>query len=96
MTRNPISLLPVIFLSFCIEEIIGAVVNITVEETSARVVYTGSGACIPKLRYVSSLICFLSICEEWVKNERDNFYHGGAHDQTQEESGKATFTFTGE
>ncbi|KAF5344237.1 hypothetical protein D9758_012344 [Tetrapyrgos nigripes] len=51
-----------------------ATTNVTVEETSARIQYTGS---------------------KWVKTDRDALYHGGAHDQTQEDGAKAVFTFTG-
>ncbi|KAF5344236.1 hypothetical protein D9758_012343 [Tetrapyrgos nigripes] len=35
------------------------------------------------------------IGSNWIKNEQHELFHGGAHDRTQEDGGKAVFTFTG-
>ncbi|KAF5344240.1 hypothetical protein D9758_012331 [Tetrapyrgos nigripes] len=35
------------------------------------------------------------IGRNWIKNEQHDLFHGGAHDRTQEDGGKAVFTFTG-
>ncbi|KAF5343530.1 hypothetical protein D9758_012947 [Tetrapyrgos nigripes] len=73
--RTPI-MKPKVYLAvlFLTCSVCSAATNVMVEETSARIQYTGS---------------------RWSKNEQQALYHGGAHDQTQEDGGKAVFTFTG-